>query len=82
MHIGIPYILFSGYHRVATNVEEMVGYKPNILFRACWQFLIPLAFVVSAMFTFYALVKSYSLTRFHFMTVTFDKSCKMELLLK
>ena len=40
-------LLFSGIEQFCTDIENMIGHRPNMYFRLCWKFISPLIIFVS-----------------------------------
>ncbi|XP_074640483.1 sodium- and chloride-dependent glycine transporter 2-like [Tubulanus polymorphus] len=47
--IGISWIY--GFHRFSEDIKLMLGFKPNLYWRVCWQFITPLLMLVIMIFT-------------------------------
>lgn len=40
-------LLFPGIEQFCTDIENMIGHRPNMYFRLCWKFISPLIIFVS-----------------------------------
>lgn len=49
----VAIVWLYGVDRLSSNIEDMTGQQPNIIFRLCWKFVSPVLILVIWVFTLY-----------------------------